>query len=105
MNQLSAIGNNLNQIAARLNRSGAVDSTQLKEEIEKLKAFRPCADEKIRRAGRSTMAVTKIWPVRGRIEQPISYAMNPKKTDKNLWAGDASIEDVISYAANSEKLK
>lgn len=40
MNQLSAIGNNLNQIAARLNRSGAVDSTQLKEEIEKLKAFR-----------------------------------------------------------------
>lgn len=49
------------------------------------------------------MAVTKIWPVKGRIEQPISYAMNPKKTDKDLWAGDASIEDVISYAANSEK--
>ena len=40
MNQLSAIGNNLNQIAARLNSSGTVDSTQLKEEIEKLKAFR-----------------------------------------------------------------
>ena len=40
MNQLSAIGNNLNQIAARLNSSGAVDSSQLKEEIEKLKAFR-----------------------------------------------------------------
>lgn len=49
------------------------------------------------------MAVTKIWPVKGRIEQPISYAMNPKKTDKELWAGDASIEDVIGYAANSEK--
>ena len=49
------------------------------------------------------MAVTKIWPVRGRIEQPISYAMNPKKTDKTLWAGDASIEDVIGYASNSEK--
>ena len=40
MNQLSAIGNNLNQIATRLNSSGTVDSTQLKEEIEKLKAFR-----------------------------------------------------------------
>lgn len=40
MNQLSAIGNNLNQIAARLNSNGTVDSTQLKEEIEKLKAFR-----------------------------------------------------------------
>ena len=40
MNQLSAIGNNLNQIAARLNSSGTVDSTQLKEEIEKLKTFR-----------------------------------------------------------------
>ena len=49
------------------------------------------------------MAVTKIWPVSGRIEQPISYAMNPKKTDKDLWAGDASIEDVIGYASNSEK--
>lgn len=49
------------------------------------------------------MAVTKIWPVKGRIEQPISYAMNPKKTDKTLWAGDASIEDVIGYASNSEK--
>ena len=49
------------------------------------------------------MAVTKIWSVRGRIEQPISYAMNPKKTDKDLWTGDASLEDIIGYAANSEK--
>ena len=49
------------------------------------------------------MAVTKIWAVKGRIEQPISYAMNPKKTDKELWAGDASIEDVIGYASNNEK--
>lgn len=49
------------------------------------------------------MAVTKIWPVRGRIEQPIAYAINPQKTDKDLWAGDASMEDVIGYAANSEK--
>ena len=32
--------NHLNQIAARLNSSGEVDRTQLKEEIEKLKAFR-----------------------------------------------------------------
>ena len=49
------------------------------------------------------MAVTKIWPVKGRIEQPISYAINPKKTDKDLWAGDTSIEDVIGYASNNEK--
>ena len=49
------------------------------------------------------MAVTKIWAVKGRIEQPIAYAINPKKTDKTLWAGDASIEDVIGYASNSEK--
>ncbi len=49
------------------------------------------------------MAVTKIWSVRGRIEQPISYAMNPKKTGKDLWAGDASIEDIIGYATNGEK--
>ncbi len=49
------------------------------------------------------MAVTKIWPVKGRIEQPIAYAINPKKTDNTLWAGDASIEDVIDYASNNEK--
>jgi len=40
MNQISAIGNNLNQIAARLNSTSEIDSTQLTEEIEKLKAFR-----------------------------------------------------------------
>ena len=49
------------------------------------------------------MAVTKIWPVKGRIEQPIAYAINPKKTDKTLWAGDASIEDVIGYPTNNQK--
>ena len=40
MNQLSAIGNNLNQIAARLNSSGEIDHVRLEEEIEKLKALR-----------------------------------------------------------------
>ena len=38
--EFAAIGNNLNQIAARLNSSGEIDGVQLKEEIEKLKAFR-----------------------------------------------------------------
>ena len=37
------------------------------------------------------MAVTRIWEVRGRIEQPIEYIKNPEKTDKSLWNGETDI--------------
>ena len=47
------------------------------------------------------MAVTKIWPVRGRLDHPIAYAMNPEKTDAKLLPD--SLEDVMSYAVNEEK--
>ncbi|MFR5858471.1 MAG: relaxase/mobilization nuclease domain-containing protein [Clostridia bacterium] len=47
------------------------------------------------------MAVTKIWPVRGRLDHPIDYAMNPEKTDAKLALG--SLEDVMNYAVNEEK--
>lgn len=47
------------------------------------------------------MAVTKIWPVRGRLDHPIAYAMNPEKTDAKLFPD--SLEDVMNYAVNEEK--
>ena len=47
------------------------------------------------------MAVTKIWPVRGRLAHPIAYAMNPEKTDAKLLPD--SLEDVMNYAVNEEK--
>ena len=47
------------------------------------------------------MAVTKIWPVRGRLDHPIAYAMNPEKTDAKLLPD--SLEDVMNYAVNGEK--
>lgn len=47
------------------------------------------------------MAVTKIWPVRGRLDHPIDYAMNPEKTDASLLPD--SLDDVMHYAVNEEK--
>ena len=47
------------------------------------------------------MAVTKIWQVRGRLDHPIAYAMNPEKTDAKLLPD--SLEDVMNYAVNGEK--
>ena len=51
------------------------------------------------------MAVTKIWPVKGRLDKPIDYVMNkdktenPKFSEKNIQA----LDDVIQYAANEDK--
>lgn len=42
------------------------------------------------------MAVTRIWPVRGRIKAVIDYAANPQKTE-------ISLQDVLEYAANGMK--
>lgn len=47
------------------------------------------------------MAVTKIWPVCGRLDHPIAYAVNPEKTDAKLLPD--SLEDVMNYAVNEEK--
>ena len=40
MKQLAAIGNNINQIAAKVNSTGEIDGERLKTEVEALKAFR-----------------------------------------------------------------
>lgn len=42
------------------------------------------------------MAVTRIWPVRGRIKAVIDYAANPQKTE-------ISLQNVLEYAANGMK--
>ena len=47
------------------------------------------------------MAVTKIWPVRSRLDHPIDYAVNPEKTDARLLPD--SLDDVMHYAVNEEK--
>ena len=50
------------------------------------------------------MAVTKIWPVRGRLDHSIDYAINPEKTDSEIRKPDLDgLEDVMNYAVNEEK--
>ena len=52
------------------------------------------------------MAVTSIWPIKGRIGKVIEYARNPEKTtEKGLEKQAAlhAIGDVIEYAANDMK--
>ena len=50
------------------------------------------------------MAVTKIWPVKGRLDHSIDYAMNPEKTDAAIRKPDLnSLEDVMNYAVNEKK--
>ena len=48
------------------------------------------------------MAVTSIWPIKGRVEDVIRYAANPEKTTEKR-AGEIAalhaVDDVIEYAA------
>ena len=50
------------------------------------------------------MAVTKIWPVKGRLDAVIRYAGNEEKTRlpdlTGLSAGKDDLSDVLQYAAN-----
>ena len=53
------------------------------------------------------MAVTRLWPVRGRLEDVIDYAENPEKTKRSLSkyseADYQALKDVLAYAKNEEK--
>ena len=52
------------------------------------------------------MAVTSIWPIKGRVDRVINYARNPEKTTKGSYEELASlhaINDVVEYAANDMK--
>ena len=52
------------------------------------------------------MAVTSIWPIKGRVEKVINYARNPEKTREETRKGLSTlheIEGVIEYAADEMK--
>ena len=52
------------------------------------------------------MAVTSIWPIKGRIDQVINYARNPEKTTETYHDKQSmlhSIDGVVQYAANDMK--
>ena len=49
------------------------------------------------------MAVTSVWPIRGRMDTLIQYVMNPEKTVD--WEASAvlhSIDNVLQYAIPSK---
>ena len=47
------------------------------------------------------MAVTSIWPIKGRVDKVINYARNPEKThDKEKLSELHEIEGVVEYAAD-----
>ena len=48
------------------------------------------------------MAVTKIWDIKGRVDQVIGYVMNPQKTKAEMPSFHA-LEDVINYASDESK--
>lgn len=50
------------------------------------------------------MAVTSIWPIKGRVDKVINYARNPEKThDKKSLLNLHEIEGIIEYAADEMK--
>mgnify|MGYP003293236626 FL=1 len=51
------------------------------------------------------MAVTKIWPVRGKPDSPLNYISNEMKTANPKWNKSSlgSLTDVMHYAVDEEK--
>ena len=49
------------------------------------------------------MAVTSIWPIRGRVDKVIDYARNPEKTTEASRKKLHEIEGVLDYAADEMK--
>lgn len=52
------------------------------------------------------MAVTSIWPIKGRVDKVIDYARNPEKTTEDCYGELAAlhtIDGVMEYAANELK--
>ena len=52
------------------------------------------------------MAVTSIWPIKGRVDRVINYARNPEKTTEGSYEELASlhaVDNVVEYAANEMK--
>lgn len=52
------------------------------------------------------MAVTAIWPIKGRLDKVINYARNPEKTTEASYKEVSSlhaVDEVLEYAANDMK--
>ena len=51
------------------------------------------------------MAVTKIWPIKGRLRNVIDYTVNPEKTFNPDYTFEElqALKDVIDYAMESDK--
>lgn len=51
------------------------------------------------------MAVSKLWPVKNRLDTVIDYATNPEKTSKDIYSEEQyqALKDVLSYAKDEEK--
>ncbi len=49
------------------------------------------------------MAVTSIWPIKGRVDQVLNYARNPEKTMGPERAALHTIDGVLEYAADDVK--
>ncbi len=52
------------------------------------------------------MAVTSIWPIKGRVDQVIDYARNPEKTTEQGYGSLAAlhaVDGVLEYAADDMK--
>ena len=52
------------------------------------------------------MAVTSLWPIKGRVDRVINYARNPEKTTEGSYEEQASlhaIDNVVEYAADDMK--
>ena len=51
------------------------------------------------------MAVTKIWPVRGKSDSPLKYISNELKTENPKWDKTSlgNLTDVMHYAVNADK--
>ena len=52
------------------------------------------------------MAVTSMWPIKGRVDQVINYARNPEKTTEkshDAMAAFHAIDGVVEYAADEMK--
>ena len=51
------------------------------------------------------MAVTSIWPIKGRVDKVINYARNPEKThDKEKLSELHEIEGVVEYVFVKEPM-
>ena len=51
------------------------------------------------------MAVTKIWPIKGRVDSPLRYVADVVKTENPTWDKSAlqNLTDVMHYAADDAK--